>query len=58
MRLMTRYVETKSWRPTTFKEEERYISSFWDIEEAKKRLNRKETLACSIKVYKLINGVV
>jgi len=60
MNLLTRWVGTsKGWKATTLEEEKEYISVFYpDIEEVKKRLASREIIACSIKLYRLYNGVV
>jgi len=59
MNLLYRWVGTsKGWKATTLKTEEQYIKTFWDIEEAKKILVSRKILPCSIKLFRLYNGVV
>jgi len=60
MQLLTRWVGTnKGWKPTELSKEIDYIKVFYpDIEEIKKRLANREIISCSIKLYRLYNGVV
>lgn len=60
MNLLTRWVGTsKGWKHCLLSEEEDYIKAFYpDIEEVKKRLVNREIIACSIKLYRLFDGVV
>jgi len=58
MNLLYRWIgEHKGWRSTTLKAEEQYIKTFWDLEEAKKILINREILPCSIKLFRLYDGV-
>lgn len=58
MDLLYRWVDSnRGWRATDLKKEEKTISTFWDLEEAKKRLASREILLCGVQLIRLFNGV-
>lgn len=58
MHLLYRWVDDhKGWRPTTLEKERDIISSFYNLEEAKKRLASREIILCGVKLLRLYNGV-
>lgn len=60
MNLLTRWIdEPKGWKATTLEAEKDYILAFYpDLEKVKKRLVDREIVACSIKLFRLYNGVL
>jgi len=58
--LLTRYVGTnEGWKACELETEKEYIKAFYlDLEEVKKRLAKREIISCSIKLYRLYNGVL
>jgi len=59
MNLLYRWVaEHRGWRSTTLKKEEELISSFHNLEEAKKRLASREIILCGVKLLRLYDGVL
>lgn len=58
MHLLFRYVgDNEGWKTTTFEREMGVISSFHNLEEAKKKLINREILLCGVKLLRLFNGV-
>jgi len=59
MYLLTRWVGTsKGWKHCELDSETEYIKAFYpDIEEVKRRLINREIISCSIKLYRLYDGV-
>lgn len=58
MNLLFKWVGSGNWQKSNLEKEEEYIRAFWDIEEAKKILREKKILPCSIKLFRLFDGVV
>ena len=59
MNLLYRWVDSnRGWKATTFEKEISTISSFYNLEEAKKKLVKREILLCGVKIIRLFDGVV
>ncbi|MBA7563758.1 hypothetical protein ES695_05530 [Candidatus Atribacteria bacterium 1244-E10-H5-B2] len=58
MDLLYRWIDSgKGWKATTFEKEISTISSFHEIEEAKKKLVNREMLLCGVRLLRLYDGV-